>query len=587
MRGFLRVACALGAVALLVYGIIQPVEQDTRWLLSLWLAAPLALLAVRMSLPLPPRGVARSIQSLSLLIGLGFVMLSLQLLRQQFVQADAIYNYVYIDEQTGQSTSNVRPVIQSQRIQRGRMFDRNDQLLVDTQMVEGGFAVRTYPMAQLYDTRAFGSLVGYFSHRFGQTGLEKTYSEYLSGERDTLGQIQRSLTGQQIQGDDLRLTLDARLQDASFKLMGNRTGSIVVLDPKSGALLAMVSTPGFNPQGLAFNPAAPDRAAENQRISDYWRALNSDDAGQPLLNRPTQGRYPPGSTYKTITSIGTLLNPRQGRPNEIDCPNQRPTAPGAPPVVNAVDDLFNLTGQPSNLERVYAYSCNTAYAEYAMRMGPDQAADVAALFDIYRPADAPRFYEYFNDLPTETSLLYTEPGFLGSCTKTTDPQGREYWPCPALADTGYGQGQLFVTPLQMALVAATIANDGVTMQPYLVDRITRPDGSVVTLHAPRPIRRAIPGSVAQEMRKDMRAGVSYGFGKAAQQVDPSVALVGGKSGTAEHGPGTTPHAWFIAIAPVDNPRYAVAVMVENGRDGAGVGAQLAGEVLAAAFALER
>ncbi|HEU4329392.1 MAG TPA: penicillin-binding protein 2 [Roseiflexaceae bacterium] len=582
MRGFLRGACALGAVALLVYGIMQPVEQDTRWLLSLWLAAPLGLVVARMSLPLPPRGVARSIQSLSILIGLGFVMLSLQLLRQQFVQADAIYNYVYIDEQTGQSTSNVRPVIQSQRIQRGRIFDRNDQILVDTQMVEGDFAVRTYPLTQLYDSRAFGSLVGYFSHRYGLTGLEKTYSDYLSGEQDTLGQIQRSLTGQQIQGDDLRLTINARLQDASFKLMGNRTGSVVVLDPKSGALLAMVSTPGFNPQGLAFNPAAPDRAAENQRISDYWRALNSDDAGQPLLNRPTQGRYPPGSTYKTITSIGTLLHPRQGRPNEIDCPNQRPTASGAPPVVNAVNDLASLTGNPTNLERVYAYSCNTAYAEYAMRLGPELMADVAALFDIYRPSEAPRFYPYFNDLPAETSLLYTEPGFLGSCAKVAD---RDYWPCPGLADTGYGQGQLFVTPLQMALVAATVANDGVMMQPYVVDRITRPDGSVVTLHAPRPIRRAIPSSVAQEMRKDMRAGVSYGFGKAAQQVDPSVALVGGKSGTAEHGAGA-PHAWFIAIAPVDNPRYAVAVMVENGLDGAGVGAQLAGGVLAAAFALE-
>jgi peptidoglycan glycosyltransferase len=583
MRAFFRVACALGAAALIVYGIFQPVEQDSRWLLALWAAAPLALVALRLWIPHPPRGVGRSVHNLGIVIGLGFAMLALQLMRQQFVQADAIYNYIYVDPQTGQSTSNVRPVIQSQRIQRGQMLDRNNTPLVSTQMVEGGFAVRTYPLAQQFDSRAFGNLVGYFSHRFGQTGLERTYSDYLSGERDTYNRIQEALSGQQQRGDDLHLTVDARLQNAAFNLLGQRTGSVVVLNPKTGAVLAMVSTPGFDPGGLAFNPAAPDRAAENKRISDYWSSLNSDNAGEPLLNRPTQGRYPPGSTFKTITSIGALEHPREGRPDQIDCPNERPTVSGAPPVVNAVPDLRTLTGDPSNLERVYAYSCNTAFAEYAMRLGPDLLTQVAEKFDIYPPSSAPRSYPFFSDLPTETSLLYTQPGFLTSCEKRAD---QSYWPCPALADTGYGQGQLFVTPLQMALVAAAVANNGVMMQPYLVERITRPDGGLVSAQAPRAIRRVMSQDVAAKMRANMRAGVSYGFGKAAQQVDPSVALVGGKSGTAEHGPGTVPHAWFIAIAPVDEPRYAVAVMLENGRDGAGPGALLAGQVLAAAFEIE-
>jgi peptidoglycan glycosyltransferase len=124
------------------------------------------------------------------------------------------------------------------------------------------------------------------------------------------------------------------------------------------------------------------------------------------------------------------------------------------------------------------------------------------------------------------------------------------------------------------------------MEPYLVDKITRPDGSVVLTHGPRAIRRAMSSAIADEMRRDMRAGVAYGFGKPAQAVDPSVAQVGGKSGTAEN-PGGAPHAWFIAIAPVDNPRYAVAAMVENGGEGSRVGAQLAGEVLRAAFELEK
>jgi peptidoglycan glycosyltransferase len=479
---------------------------------------------------------------------------------------------VHVDDQTGQITSNVRPVIQSLRVQRGKMIDRNGVVLVDTNVVQGGFAVRTYPLAGQFAPEAFSNLVGFFSDRFGTAGLEATYGSYLSGDRDSYSRLRDTLLGKPQVGDDLYLTIDARLQQAAHDFLGERTGSIVVLDPKTGAVLAMVSNPGFDPRGLAFNPAA-DRDAENQRIDSYWKQLNSEGAGQPLLNRPTQGRYPPGSTFKTITAVGVLQHPQEGMPNDIRCFNELDTGePGAPPVVNAVPDLASLTGDPSDLEHVYAYSCNVAFAQYALRLGPDLLAQTAAQFDIFAPQDAPEIYDSFTDLPTEASTLYKDPGFLNRRA--------------ALADTGFGQGQLEITPLQMAMVAAAVANDGWMMEPYLVDRITRPDGSLVVAHGPRAIRRAMSSSIAATMRSNMRAGVSYGFGKAAQQVDPSVALVGGKSGTAEHGPGTVPHAWFIAIAPVDNPRYAVAVMIENGRDGAGPGALLAGQVMKAAFDLD-
>jgi peptidoglycan glycosyltransferase len=571
MRHFVRVFCLVAALGLLGYGMLQPVKEDTRWLLALWLAAPLLLVAARLSLPAPPRGFSRSIQNLGLVIGLGFVLLSLQLLRQQFVSADTIVGTVHVDEQTGQTTSNVRRVIQSMRVQRGKILDRNDAVLVNTQVVADGFAVRIYPLADQINPAAYGNIVGFYSHRYGESGLESTYGDYLSGESDSYGRIRDSLLGKQQVGDDLHLTIDARLQAAVTGILGGRTGSIVVLDPRTGAVLAMVSQPSFDPRGLAFNPAA-DRTAENERIEAYWKQINGEGAGQPLLNRPTQGRYPPGSTFKTITAVGILQHPEQGRPDEIDCPNTRETEAGAPPVVNAVQNLAGFTGHPSNLERVYAFSCNTAFAEYSMRLGADLMADTAREFDIFRPQDAPEVYEGFTDLPALPSLLYVNAGFLNRRA--------------ALADTGFGQGELLITPLQMAMVAAAIGNDGVMMQPYLVERVTRPDGSVVVARGPRAIRRSMSSEIAERMRVNMRAGVSYGFGKAAQQVDPNVALVGGKSGTAEHGPGTTPHAWFIAIAPVEQSRYAVAVMVENGADGAGLGADLAGQTLAAAFALE-
>lgn len=572
MRQAARILALIAALALIIYGMIQPVEQDSRWLLSLWLAAPLLLVAVRLSLRPQPRGTSRSVYSLGLVIALGFVLLSLQLLRQQFVRAQDIAGTVHVDEQTGQTVSNVRQVIEAQRVLRGKMIDRNGTVLVESQALDNGFARRVYPLSAQFDPGAFGNVLGFFSDRFGPSGLEATYGAYLSGERDSFSRARDSLFGRPQVGDDLHLTFDARLQDASARLLAARgRGSVVVLDPKTGAVLAMASNPNFDPSILAVDPSA-DRSGEDARVDAYWRQLNADNSGQPLLNRPTQGRYPPGSTYKTVTAVGVLQHPEEGKPNDIRCFNTLDTEAGAPPVVNAVPDLFTLTGDPSNLERVYAYSCNVAFAQYATRLGPGLMAETAAEFDIFEPRNAPRVYGGFTDLPTEVSTLYKDPGFLNRAA--------------GLADTGYGQGQLEVTPLQMAMIAASIGNDGWMMQPYLVDKVTRPDGSVLWSRGPRAIRQAMTGEVAQEMRKDMRAGVEYGFGKSAQQVDPGVALVGGKSGTAEN-PTGAPHAWFIALAPIDNPRYAVAVMVENGVDGASVGARLAGDVLAAAFQFEQ
>jgi peptidoglycan glycosyltransferase len=584
VRSVIRFISLGVAAALLIYGLLQPIDQDIRWMAALWVALPLLYVAVRLSLPSGSAGIARNVQHLSLAIAIGFVGLALQLLRQQFVYADSIASAVFVDQQTGQTTSNVRKVIAALKVQRGPILDRNGTVIVATEVVEGGYAVRRYPLAATYDPAAFGNVVGFFSSRFGQSGIEATYNDYLSGDRDSWRRLQDALLDRPRVGDTVRLTIDARLQAATHAALGDRSGSIVVLDPRTGAVLAMVSRPGFDPRGLAFNPAAPDRQAENRRVDEYWRAINADGAGQPLLNRPTQGWYAPGSTFKTVTAVATLLHPEQGRPDAIDCPDQRPTEPGAPPVVNAVrtglEGIIRSTPFPDepNLERVYAFSCNTAFAEYAMRLGPDLLVDTARRFDIYRPQDAPNVYNGFTDLPTLPSLLYVDPGFLNSRA--------------ALADTGFGQGELQVTPLQMAMVAATIANDGMMMRPFLVSEIVRPDGTTVVRHGPRPIRRVMSVDVAARMRSNMRSAVTYGFGKAANAV-PGVE-VGGKSGTAEYPCPTTDnpqklcaHAWFIAIAPVDQPRFAVVVMIENGGEGSRLGAEVAGQVLRSAFDILR
>ncbi len=576
MRSSMRYVAGLGAAALLVFGLLQPVDRYTIWLLCLWASAPLLGIVAWFSRPPLPRGLNRSVYNLGIIIVVGFTLISLQLLRQQVIQAEAIYNRTEIDIDSGLITSNVRPVLASQRVVRGQILDRTERVLVDSEVVRDGFARRTYPLANVhgYNPAAFSNIVGFFSTRFGQSGLEATYSDYLSGERGSaINQVQSNLFDQAQVGNNLHLTLNAQLQAQASALLGGRPGSIVVLNPQTGAVLAMVSTPGFDPQQLSFNYDAEDWNAENQRISQYWQQINSDGAGQPLLNRPTQGQYPPGSTFKTVTAVAALENSLIAEPNDIRCFNTLEVETGAPPVVNAVENLASLTGDPSDLERVYAYSCNVAFAQYALRLngdGEDRFEDVAGRFDFFEPQEAPSIYREFRDLSTLPSRLYVEPGFLDRPA--------------ALADTGYGQGQLLVTPLQMALVASAVANDGVMMEPYLVERVTRPDGSIVFERNPTTIRRVMSARTAATMRDHMQAVAQYGFGSVISQYVP--APVGGKSGTGEHVPGAPPHAWFIAIAPLDEPRYAVSVMVESGGEGSSVGGTLAGQVLAAAFALE-
>jgi len=572
MQSPIRIAAIVGAVALIAFGIMQPVDNEARWLLCLWGAAPfLGVVAWFSRSPMPP-GLNRNVHNLGLVVAVGFVLVSMQLLRQQVIQASGTYNRVNINTETGQITSNVRPVLDSQRVIRGKIIDRNDLLLVSSEVVDNGFALRTYPLADMFDPSAFSNVLGFFSTRFGQSGLEATYGDFLSGERGSeLNRLKNNLLGEPRLGNNLHLTLNAHLQARASALLGGRAGSVVVLEPSTGAVLAMASAPGFDPRGLSFDYRVEDWAQENQRISAYWQQINSDIAGQPLLNRPTQGQYPPGSTFKTVTAVGALENPAVGKPDDIHCYNQLETEVGAPPVVNAVANLASLTGDPANLEKVFAFSCNVAFAQYALRLGADLLAAQSAEFDIYEPEEAPESYEGFQDLPTAPSLLYVQEDFLERPA--------------ALADTGYGQGQLLVTPLQMAMVAAAIANDGVMMQPYLVEQITRPeDGGFVYKHIPRALRRAMSSDTAKEMRANMGAVGRYGFGKDVNLV-PGV-FIGGKSGTAEHGPGRTPHSWFIAIAPVDNPRYAVCAMVESGGEGSTVAAILAGQVLGAAFELE-
>lgn len=546
------------------FGMTRPPEEEWIWLLCLWVSVVPATMLALQQIPmfLKVDTTLRSLQSLTIALIIGFGMLSLQLLRQQVIWSQYLSDKVVVLPSTGEAYSNVRHIMASARVYRGQMLDRTGLVLADTMVAEDGRTARRYP---LKNPTAFVPLLGVVSPRYGASGLEASYEDYLTGNRNALGSFFRTLNNQSAQGDNIELTIDARLQQAAYELLANRTGSVVVLDPKSGAILAMASSPSYNPYDLTIDLGA-DRIADQSRITANWQRLIDPTSNQPLLNRAIQGRYPPGSTFKLVTAAAVLEHAGITKPDEITCPETFETEVGAPPVVNAVAKLGERTGNPASFRSVLAFSCNTAFAQYALRLGTLRFISSAERMGFVLPNQTHEAI-ILRDLPTEPSTLYVQPDFL------TRPA--------ALADTGYGQGELLVTPLQMAVLTALIANDGVMMQPYLVQRVMRPNGNELYRHRPTAIRRAISANTARTLREAMRYTITDGFGGGAQVGVP--ANVGGKSGTAEYG-ATTTHAWFVAIAPIENPRFAVAVMLEGGGEGSGVGAQLAGQVLQSAFA---
>jgi len=608
MRALLRVLGLFGGVGLLLYGLmpanlwqylrgnapyLEPRLPDGRWIAVMWAGAVVLAIAVWASLPRAQTTNTRvtlrpGLLNLSLAFSLLFVLLTIQLLHSAFVYAGSIYNRTGTSE-SGQTFSNSRPVIESLRVKRGIIYDRNNVVLADARIAANGIAQRTYPIAGMADIRAFSNILGYYSSIYGVSGLEAEWNGYLSG---TDGQVLRpvldDLYNRPHVGNNLQLTIDWQLQARVWDILnqfgGGKPASAVVLDPRSGAVLALGSTPGFDPQGLALNPDGDD-AEENRRIEAAWNQINADE-NFPLINRPLEGQYVPGSTWKTLTAIGALENQQILRqPEPLNCPNEYFPDPNAPPVVNAVGPpnfpsqpplqhiIESESRRPVDLSNAYAFSCNTAFAQLGVRLGEASYVELAERFHFYLPPNAPPRSRDFTDLPTRPSLL-TSPGNAGFLSEPG-----------ALAATAFGQGELLVTSMQMALLGATIANDGVLPQPYMVQSVTDPENPELFLYQHTPPsdilgnRRLISAENARKMREMMREGVTIGFGKAA-----NVADAGGKSGSGEAGNGVI-HAAFLAIAPYEQPRYVVYVQIENGRDGAAVGARTAGAIIEACIEL--
>ena len=441
----------------------------------------------------------------------------------------------------------------ARRSLRGPIEDRNGQWLARSGRDANGEATREYR------DDAVSHVVGYASRRYGTAGLERAYNAELLGllGADPLGDLTSKFNTAPDRRLGLRLALDLRLQRAAVRGLGTAKGAVVMLDPRTGEVLALASTPVYDASAIA-DPATATRTFNRLR----------EDADQPLLPRATLGRYVPGSVFKIVTGMAGLDS---GAVDASTTFEEQPAAEAKGLVVEGFrvrDGHHPETGDTAlDLTGATEASCNIWYALTGLRTGGDRLVDEAAELGFGAPIPF--------ELPTAISRVTSGDG----------PAPGGFTDDAELASASFGQGETFVTPLQMALVAASVANDGVLMRPHLVTALTG-DGPGARTIGPEAWRRVLGEDDARALQRAMRQAVEGDLGR---RFTPGAKVDGvptaGKSGTAELGGKGEPHSWFIGFAPVDDPQVAIAVLVERGGRGGERAAPLAGSLMERYFEL--
>lgn len=407
---------------------------------------------------------------------------------------------------------------------------------------------RTYTNGPLY-----APITGYYSIGPGRSALESSENALLDGSADALfwTRLGELVAGTEQQGASVELTINAAVQQAAYDALGDKRGAVVAIDPRTGAILAMVSTPSYDPSTLAVHSSS-----DANRV---YQSLLSDQTS-PLINRAIGGdTYPPGSTFKLVVAAAAL-QAGYSPDTLIDGPQELSLPLTTATIKNYGGEKCGPTDKITLLEALRV-SCNTAFAKLAMDLGWPAIESMAASLGWGSGLNTP--------LSVTPSRLPASPNQ------------------PQVAQSGIGQFDVRATPLQMAMVASAIANHGVLMKPYLVSEVRDPDLRVIQQTQPEKLSTPMSPETAAALTVMMQAVVNNGTGTPGQISGVSVA---GKTGTAETGLDTPPHTWFVAFAPAENPTIAVAVLVENGGDigneatGGKVAAPIAKAVIEAALA---
>ena len=408
----------------------------------------------------------------------------------------------------------------------------------------------TYKFSRRYNEASlYAPITGYYSYVYGRGGLENSQNSVLSGSDNRLfvNRVVDLLSNKKPKGGSVELTIDPLAQKTAASglasLGKNAKGAVVALDPTTGAILAMVNQPSYNPNLLAGHDFG--------KVQTAWQNLTTDK-NQPMLNRSTQQVLPPGSTFKLVTAAAALADLKIEPDTKIKA-GATLTFPGINYTLGN-ENGSNCGGNTITFERALNVSCNVSFGSLAGRIGQDKLAAQAAKFG-------------FGTDPL-SGLAMNPSRFTAGDNKLEAPQ---------LAQSGIGQYEVATTPLQMAMVAGGIANDGAVMKPYIVKTVRSPNLKVLDQANPSLLSQAMSASNAAKLRQMMVSTVQSGTATSARIAGVDV---GGKTGTAQSTPERPPYAWFVAFAPANNPKVAVAVLVESSNTGRDeiAGGRLAGPI---------
>lgn len=395
---------------------------------------------------------------------------------------------------------------------------------------------RFYPYAD-----CAADIIGYDNLIYGKTGLEEYLNSYLlfDNKINSFFKLERFLKGESWSGFDCVLTIDEKVQRKAYELIKNYKAAAVVLNPKTGEVIALATSPSFNPNNL----------------NTSWQEI-VNDANSPLINRATESVYPPGSTFKVFTLSSALDSNTINENYSIRCTGsyaagELGSGKGRYLIHEAHGGAHGLVDYPAAL----IYSCNIAFADIALKMGQDLFLNYAKKFGL------------MDTIPFEIPV-----------TKANFSSKDEFY-TGVLAQSGFGQGDIAVTPLQMSMIISAAANEGKIMQPYLLREIRDQNGGLIFVNKPRILYNPIDKKTAENIKNIMIKAVEIGTGANAKIDKVSVA---GKTGTAEN-PHGKEHAWFIGFAPADDPKVLVCVMVEEGGYGGVVAAPIARQIMEAAL----
>lgn len=445
-----------------------------------------------------------------------------------------IYLNVFKAKELNSNMYNTKQDANIDKYIRGPILSADGSVLAETRVGDDGSETRVYPYAN-----TFAHVIGYATN--GKAGLEASCNyDLLDSHASVLTQLKESDNEKQM-GDSVIVTLNASLQNAAYQALGGYNGAVVALEPKTGKILAMVSKPDYDPNSIA----------------EIWESVVTDSSSSVLLNRATQGLYPPGSTFKILTTLAFMRQqPNAYKTFDFTCDSRLTVGDMT---INCYNN--NAHGE-EDLKGAFAHSCNTAFAKIGLSLDNDEFHSMCEEF-------------LFNkSLPT--ALQHSTSQFV---LDGDSSDGEEM-------TTAIGQGNTLVTPLHMALITATVANGGIMMKPYLVDHVEASDGSMVTKNSPSKYKRLMTTEEARIITDFMKETVASGTATALNGYGFTAA---GKTGSAEYGANGTEgtHSWFVGFSNVDDPDLVVAVIAEDGGTGSQTAVPIAASVFQAYYSIKQ